>query len=111
MYRRIFAVLATNPVPDIVADTEVLTVPLVGEIEVTDAAVALFIVKELVTFPPSEFRSTRFHVPGAIPFRLKILLIVVAVSVPVIVPETVDCPVLVKVTVDTLKPVPAISMV
>lgn len=111
MYKRIFAELTTKPVPDIVVDTEVLTVPLVGEIEVTDAAVALFTVNVPVTLPPSEFRITRFHVPGAIPFRLKILLIVSAVSVPVIVLGTVDCPVFVKVAVETLKPVPTISMV
>lgn len=112
MYRRIFAELATKPVPVIVVDTVVLTVPLVGDIDVTVDDVALLTVNERVIVPPSEFRMTRVQVPEAIPFRLKFLLRVVAVSVPTATPVTVDCPVCVRVTVAPLiKPVPTTSMV
>jgi hypothetical protein len=52
-----------------VVDTDVLTMPLVGETEVMVAVVALLTVNERVTVPPSVFRMTRFHVPEAIPFR------------------------------------------
>lgn len=89
----------------------VLTVPLVGDIEVTVAAVALLTVNDRVTFPPSGFTITRFHVPGMIPLRAKVLLRVVAVSEPITVLVMVDCPVLVRVTVGPLKPVPRISIV
>lgn len=89
-----------------------LTAPVVGDMEVTVAAVALLTVNGTVTFTPSEFRIKIFHVPEAIPFRLKFLLSVVAVSVVVVVaPVTVTCPVFVRVTADPLKPVPTISMV
>lgn len=88
-----------------------MTKPLVGDIEVTVAAVALLTVSVPVTVPPSEFRITIFQVPEAIPFRLKFLLMVVVVSVPVTTPVIVDCPVCVRVTVDPLKPVPTITIV
>jgi hypothetical protein len=101
----------TKPVPVIVVETDVLTTPLVGEMEVTVDAVALLTVNVRVTVPPSEFRIIRSHGPEAIPFRLKILLRLVGVSVPVIVLVIVDCPVFVRVTVEPLKPVPTISMV
>lgn len=94
-----------------VVDTVVLIVPYVGDIEVMVEEVALLIVMVPVTVPPSEFRITRFHVPEAIPFRLKFLLRVVELSVPMTAPVTVDCPVFVKVTDEPLKPDPIITIV
>ena len=95
----------------IVVGTVLLAVPLVGDIVVTVAAVALLTVNDPVTLPPSEFTITRLHVPGAIPLRGKVLLRVVAVSVPIVTPLMVDWPVFVRVTVELLKPFPIISMV
>jgi hypothetical protein len=110
-YRRIFAEAGTKLVPVIVVDTVVLTVPLVGDMPVTVAAEALLTVNVPDTVPPPEFRITRFQVPGATPFRLKILLMAVVVSVPTTAPVMVLWPVFVRVTADPLKPVPVISMV
>ena len=64
-----------------------------------------------VTVPPSGFSITRVHDPGVIPFRLKFLFRVVAVSVPITELVIVDCPVFVRVTEGPLKPVPVITMV
>jgi hypothetical protein len=95
----------------IVADIVVLTEPEVGVIEETVDAVALLTVNVVEVVPPSEFRTTSVQVPGAIPFRLKFLLNVVDVSVSITVEGTVDCPVIVRVTFDPLKPVPVITIV
>lgn len=94
-----------------VAETVVLTEPEVGVIAVTVAAVALLTVNVVEVVPPSELRRTSVHAPGAIPFRLKFLLRVVDVSVPIMVLVMVDCPVFVRVTAELLKPDPEISIV
>jgi len=96
-----------------VTETVSFVIPLVGEILVTVAAVALETVNECDTVPLSEFRTTRVHVPVVTPFRLKFRLIEVAVSVPVSVPVMVDSPLLVRVTAVPLVPkfVPVITIV
>lgn len=104
-----FAVVFT--IVTLVVGTVVVTVTKVGEREVMVAGVALLTVNVPVTVPPSTFRITTFHVPEAIPSRLKFLIMVVEVSVPTTAPINVDCPDCVRETVDPLKFFPVITMV
>jgi hypothetical protein len=111
-YNRIIAELAVNPVPVIVTETVELVFPDVGEMAVTVAAVAVLTVKDVDVVPPSVFRTTSVQVPASAPFRLKLRLSVVALSVPTTVPVIVDCPVFVRVTATgPLNPDPVITTV
>jgi hypothetical protein len=62
---------AEKPVPTRVTETEVLTVPDVGLIELTVAAVASVTENPLanVAVPPSLLRTIKFQDPGVTPFR------------------------------------------
>jgi hypothetical protein len=92
----------------------VFTVPLVGEIDVRDAAAALVTVNELVAVP-AELVKVTLQVPGVTPIRLKLRIISIEESVvPVEAPTILEAPDCVKVTVVTpvpVKPVPTISIV
>lgn len=113
MYSRIFALAAVKPVPAIVIDTVSFTIPLVGEMLVTVAAVALETVNVAVSEPPSLFRTVRVQGPVALPERGKSRVRDVVVSAVVVVEPTIEVsPDFVRDTVAPLmKPEPAITTV
>jgi len=100
-----------KPVPAMVAETDVLTIPDVGLIELTVAAVALVTVNPLVSVavPPSLLTTTTFQDPGVTPFRENEVVIWVAETKLVSDPGIFDCPDIVSRTVaPETNPVPVI---
>ena len=95
-----------------VTETVELVFPDVGVMAVTVAAVAVLTVKGVDVVPPPVFRTTSVHVPASAPFRLKLRLSDVALSVPTTDPVIVDCPVFVRVTATgVMNPDPVITTV